>query len=60
MPMVLYILEVLKYCLGDEIFFRRKVKHIKRIGWIGCVYFTVVLFIQNETDKYLLSYFSGS
>ena len=57
MPLILYMLEVLKYCLGNEIFFRGKVKHIKRIGWIGCVYFTVVLFIQNETDKYLLAYF---
>lgn len=57
MPVMLYVLEVLKYCLGNEIFFYGKVKHVKRIGWIGCVYFIVVLFMQNETDKYLLSYF---
>lgn len=57
MPVILYVLEVLKYCLGNEIFFHGKVKYVKRIGWIGCVYFIVVLFMQNETDKYLLSYF---
>lgn len=57
MPMILYMLEVLKYCLGNEIFFYGKVKDVKRIGWIGCVYFVVVLFLSNEeTLKYLLAY----
>lgn len=57
MPMIFYMLEVLKYCLGNEIFFCGKVKHLKRIIWVGCVYFVVVLFLRNEeTLKYLLSY----
>lgn len=57
MPMILYVLEVMKYCLGNEIFFRGKVKQTKRIAWIGCAYFVVVLFFRNEEIfKYLLSY----
>lgn len=57
MPMIFYMLEVLKYCLGNEIFFHGKVKHLKRIILVGCVYFIVALFLRNEeTLKYLLSY----
>lgn len=56
MPMILYMLEVLKYCLGNEILFHGKVKHLKRIIGVGCFYFVAVLFLDNETDKYLLSY----
>lgn len=57
MPVMLYGLEVLKYCLGNEIFFNGEVKHLKRIIWVGCFYFIVVLFLQNEEAfRYLFSY----
>lgn len=57
MPVILYVLEVLKYCLGNEIFFDGKVKDVKRIGWIGSAYFVVVLLLRSEeTLKYLLAY----
>lgn len=57
MPLILYTLEVSKYCLGNEIFFHGKVKHVKSIGWIGCVYFVVTFFWGNEeTFKFLLAY----
>lgn len=57
LPMILYVLGVTEYCLGNEIFFHGKVRNLKRIAWVGCAYFIVVLFIRNEESlKYLLSY----
>ena len=57
MPLIFYMLEVLKYCLGNEIFFNGKVKHRKRIIWVGIFYLIMVLFLQNgKSFIYLLAY----
>ena len=57
MPLIFYMLEVLKYCLGNEIFFHGKVKQRKRIIWVGIFYLIMVLFLQNDKSLiYLLAY----
>lgn len=56
-PLIFYMMEVLKYSLGNEIFFNGKVRHRKRIIWVGIFFLIMILFLKNDKSFiYLLAY----
>lgn len=60
LPVLIYILEIAKYCIGNKLFFDGKIKGMKLIILSGVIYpFVVVLCNFSSEDVYLVSYIAA-
>lgn len=60
LPALIYIFEIVKYCIGNKLFFNGKIKGMKPIILSGIIYpLVVVLCNFSSEDVYLISYIAA-